>query len=303
MASHLTEEDLWASNLASRLKLVQVNFADESASTRQGYIGEEIDRALKEVVPSKRESYLDALAAHFPAWQSPAPVPARSGDAATAPETPESLLERLIESASGLSQEAKSGMLNSLRQAGFPVPQGGSAGFELSPEMQKKLGLKDGENVDPQRMVKLAAGLTELVQALDQLVWTLWKQLAPRSSYRKESEFIKLVGPYLSGDAEVSTQVVAQPLERTRKLIAAFLGSVGRAGSTFAKQHVGRFAPEVIQDWARLEKKWNESLEYACWRKYQEHFKEHSSEPAIENEIQEAIIKATENLIMGRMAG
>ena len=44
----------------------------------------------------------------------------------------------------------------------------------------------------------------------------------------------------------------------------------------------------------------NESLEQAAWKKYVEHAKEHGTEPAIENEIQEAIVKAAENLMMGR---
>lgn len=302
MASHLTEEQLWASNLASRIKLVQANFAGDDPATRQGFVSEEIERAVKEIPPSKRTEYLTALADRFPAWQ-PAPIP-RTGNAGAIAETPEACLERLIQSAASLPEQAKADMVHKLQAAGFPVPQGaGPAPLEVAPELQRKLGLGPGQSLDPQRLIKLVAGLIELVQALDQLVWTLWKQLAPRSNYRRESEFAKLTGPYLSGDAEVSTQVVAQPLERTRKLIAGLLGSVGRAGATFAKRHVSRFAPEVIEDFAKLEKKWNESIDFACWRKYKENYKEHASEPAIENEIQEAIVKATENLIVGRMAG
>jgi hypothetical protein len=51
-----------------------------------------------------------------------------------------------------------------------------------------------------------------------------------------------------------------------------------------------------------MEKKFTESLEAACWRKFVQHAKEHASEPAIEHEIQEAIAKAAENLILGRIA-
>lgn len=303
MASHLTEEELWAANVASRLKLLQANCANESAADRQEHIAGELERALKEVAPSQRDSYLKVLGERFPAWQTvQASRPAdSSGDAL--PEDPESLADRLIESAGSLSSEARATLAGKLHSAGFAVSGGSGASLQAPPELREKLGLKPGQEVDPQRLLKLGTGLTELVQTLDQLVWTLWRQLAPRSTYRRESEFGKLVGPYLSGDPEVSTQVVAQPLERSRKLIAAFLGSVGRAGSTYAKKHTSRFAPEVIEDFANMEKKWTESLEVACWRKYRDHYKEHASESAIENEIQEAIVKATENLIMGRMAG
>jgi hypothetical protein len=62
-------------------------------------------------------------------------------------------------------------------------------------------------------------------------------------------------------------------------------------------------SPDAIEDWAKMEKKWNESLESACWRKFVQQAREHASEPAIEHEIQESISKAAENLILGRVAG
>src|SRR5437016_5732346 len=49
MESYLSEEALWAGGLASRLRLIQANFADDSSSIRQGYIIEEIERAIKPV--------------------------------------------------------------------------------------------------------------------------------------------------------------------------------------------------------------------------------------------------------------
>ncbi len=44
-------------------------------------------------------------------------------------------------------------------------------------------------------------------------------------------------------------------------------------------------------------------LEQTCWRKYEQLYREHGTEPAIENEIQETIAKTAENLITGRAAG
>ena len=70
MESHLSEEALWASGLASRLRLIQANFADDPSSVRQGYLLEEIERALKPVSPTRRKNYLDSLAERFPARQS-----------------------------------------------------------------------------------------------------------------------------------------------------------------------------------------------------------------------------------------
>ncbi len=305
MESHLTEEGSWASTVAARLRLIQANFADEDPASRRSYLTEEIERNLKNVPPSKHAVYLDALAERFPGWDglSAALSPETNAGAVAPAQTPEALLERLLEMASGLGAEKKLEFARRLQQAGLSLPQENPLAAAVPAELQKKLGLAPDQPLNPERTVKLLAGLLELVVGLDQLVWNLWRQLARQPKFQREADFAKLAGPYLIGDPEVSTQVVAQPLEKTRRLIASLLGAVGRAGPTYAKNHAAQFAPEVIENWARLEKKWNETLEYASWRKYREHYKEHGDQAAIEHEIQEAIVKTTENLILGRAAG
>jgi len=83
---------------------------------------------------------------------------------------------------------------------------------------------------------------------------------------------------------------------------AGLLGAVGRAGNTFARERARLFDPNAIEADARGEKKWNESLEFACWRKYVQLCKEYGAEPVIEKGIQEAMAKAAENLLLGRSA-
>ena len=302
MESYLAEDALWANGLAARLRLVQANFADDQASSRQGYIAEEVERGLKNVAPSKRKTYLAALAAQFPSWQSGTGAPSPVGQKPPAPDTPESLLQRLVDASAELTPERKKELSRELQRAGWTVSDQSAPALELSAELQKKLGLAPGQALNLERAVKLAGALSDMVLALDQLVWALWKQLAARSAIRKEADLFKLMGPYLTGDPEVSTQQLTQTLEKTRRLIAGLLGAIGRAGSTYARNHVARFAPDVIEDWAKMERKWSQGLEQVCWRKYVEHAKEHSSEAAIENEIQEGIAKAAENLVMGRTA-
>jgi len=302
MESYLAEETLWASGLAARLRLVQANFADDQPATRQNFLAEEVERALKAVVPSRRRGYLQALAEQFPAWQAASPAPADEAPPPAAELTHEALLERLLALAPELSPETRADFGKRLQQAGLSVKEPASVFLDLPPEAQKKLGLAAGQPLNGERVVKLLLALSDLVMALDQLVWALWKQMAPRSNIRKESDFAKMAGPYLGGDPETSTQQLTQCLERTRRLIAALLGAVGRAGASYGRKYTSRFAPDVIEDLAKMEKKWNESLEYVSWRKYRELSKEHASEPAIENEIQECIAKAAENLIIGRAA-
>lgn len=302
MESYLSEESLWASGLASRLRLIQANFADDPSSVRQGYIVEEIERALKPVSPTRRKTYMYSLAERFPAWEGTRTASESDAKAGAALLTPEEMVAGLIELAPTLSPEARASFAGQLQAAGLSVKESPNAFLELPPELHKRLGLLPGKPLHLERAVKFLTITAELALALDQLAWALWKQLAPKSSIRKETELSRLAGSYLAGDTEVSTSMISQPVEKTRRLIAGLLGAVGRAGPAYAKKYVTQLSPEQIEDWAKMEKKFTESLEAACWRKFLQQARAHASEHAIENEIQEAIARAAENLILGRAA-
>lgn len=301
MESQLSEESLWASNLAARLRTLQANFADDDPATRQSYLVEEIERALKGCVPEKRRALLDELVIRFPAWQFAARAPDQAVPE-SAPETPELLLDRLLDMLPTLEAPKRAALVGKLKNAGL-IEQKTVGGVQVPPELHKRLGLTGAPSFNGERAGKAMALLLDMVLTMDQLVWTLWKQLAPKSPIRREVDLGKLSGEYLTGNAEVSTAQVMQGLERTRKMVAGLLGAVGRAGGTYARGQARLFDPTAIEADARSEKKWNESLEYACWRKYVQLCKEYGAEPVIEKGIQEAVAKAAENLIMGRPAG
>jgi hypothetical protein len=302
MELHLSEESLWARALAARLRVLQANFADDDPATRQEYIVEEIERALKGTVPEKRKALLAALSDRFPSFQvavvtrdSQAPSPV------SIPAAPEDLLDSLIKALPGLSNEQRAEFAAKLKAAGLTaLAEPSGANLEAPPELVKRLGLTADQTLNPPRSGKALALLMDMVLTMDQLVWTLWKQIAPKSTVRREADLIKLSGQYLTGSQEVSTAQVTQALERTRKMVAGLLGAVGRAGATFARERTRLFDPNAIRADAQAEKKWNESMEFACWRKYEQLCKEYGAEPMIEKSIQEAVAKAAENLIMGR---
>jgi hypothetical protein len=304
MESHLSEESLWASGLAARLKILQANFADDDSSTRHDFIVQEIENALKGVVPEKRKRLLDALAERFPNGDGSAPVTlAPPANADSEPETPEASFERVLAILPSLSNEQRAAFKEKLKAAGLVQEKSGGGGsIEITPEIQKRLALTGAPIFNPDRASKTLALLLDMVLTMDQLAWTLWKQLAPKSTFKRESDLTKLSADYLVGSVDVSTPQMTQTLERTRKIVAGLLGAVGRAGNTFARERARLFDPNAIEADARGEKKWNESLEFACWRKYVQLCKEYGAEPVIEKGIQEAMAKAAENLLLGRPA-
>jgi hypothetical protein len=301
--SHLSENALWAGALAARLKVLQANLADDDPATRKGFIVDEINNALKGCVPEKRRALLDALTEQFPSWDLPvAAAPAApAAQPAPEPQTPEVLLKKLIESLPALPAAQREDFARQLKSAGLELPSGGGGAFEITPDLQKRLGYTAPKPINAERAAKSMAMLFDMVLTLDQLVWTLWKQIAGKSMVRKEADFGKLSGDYLSGSAEVSSAQLQQSLERTRKLIAGLLGAIGRAGAAYARDRARLFDPGAIEADARAEKKWNESLEFACWRKYVQLQKEYGAEATVEKSIQEAMAKAAENLILGRV--
>jgi len=301
MESQFGEESLWASALAARLRVLQANFADDDAAARRDFITQEIERALKGCVPEKRRALLGALADRFPCWQGSSPPVPATGAAPVTSETPADLLEKLLAIVPSLPAEERASLLARLQAAGLVSERPGGA-LEMAPELRKRLALEGNPPLDPDRAGKAIAMLLEMVLTLDQLVWTLWKQVAPKSPVRKEGELTRLAADYLVGSAEVSQTQLLQTCERTRKLIAGLLGAIGRAGTTYARERVQLFDPAAIETDARAEKKWNESVEFACWRKYVQLSREYGAEPAIEKAIQAAIAKTAENLIMGRPA-
>jgi hypothetical protein len=303
MESRLSEEALWASGLASRLRLIQANFADDPSSVRKGYIVEEIERALKPISPTRRKNYLESLAERFPAWEGVRSTASSDAKVGAAPLPAEELVARLVGLAPALSPEARKAFASQLQAVDLcPKPQSHESLLELPPDLQKKLGLPSGKPLQLERAVKLLVITMELTLALDQLAWALWRQLAPKSVIRKEVEFNRLAGTYLAGDAEVSTAQLAQPIEKTRRLITGLLNAVGLAGSAYAKEYVKRLSPEQIEDWAKMEKSPFQTLESACWKKFVQQAREHASERAVEHDIQEAIVKAAGDIIQGRRA-
>jgi len=303
MQSHLSEESLWANALAARLRLIQANFADDDPATRRGFLAEEIQRALQGYVPEKRKALLRALEEHFPVWQEAAAPAARQAPAA-APESPESLLARVVQTLPRLSAEQRAAFVEELKKAGLlPSARPAAGGIELPEDLLKRLGLKSADGLDPERVGQTLALLLDMTLTIDQFAWTMWRELAPKSLFKREGDLGRQCGSYLTGSNEVSTTQLAQSVERARKLIAGLTGAVARAAASYARDRARLFDPSAIEGDARAEKRALESLESACWRKYVQLCREYGADAVIEKGIKEAVAKAAENLIAGRASG
>jgi hypothetical protein len=300
MTSQPLEETVWATATAARLRMVQASFADDDAARREGFLAEEIDGALKEIPSSRKRSHLRALLARFPAAAEEQPAPA-----ANSAPSPEAQVAEFIDRLPDLAPDLQAMLTDKLSEAGFlpSAAQPGALNAGLLPaELRKKFPVQPDQNLDPVRTLKLLAVLLDFVFSVDQLVWSLWKNLAPNSVVRRDvkttADYRQSVANYLAGDSEVSTAQVSQIADKTRQLTAALVAGIGSTGETFARTYLARFSPIMIKQAADAEPGLLANPDRKCWRKYVELFDQISG-AKIENEIANAIAQYAEQLILG----
>jgi hypothetical protein len=293
------EVSAWAQEVATRLRMLQTSFADDPPEMRHGYLVEEIGRSLRDIVESQRPQYLAGLRERFPTAERvevtkpvPSLVPGEMVEL-----TPPELAEKLIDRVPDLTTEMKAMLAERLQAAGLSVER--AKGVELPLELLGKLGLAPDQILDEQRLGKLLAALLDLVATQDSLVWNLWKNIAPKSIVRRETaeNLRRTVGRYLAGDREVATLQITQMLDKTRQLTIGLLSALGPAGETYARHHLETFAPEKIRAMVEAGSSgFLTNVEQKCWRKYVELTGELSG-PAVENQIVNAIVAYTEEII------
>jgi hypothetical protein len=288
----------WAEKVAARLWMIQTSFADDPPSARHEYLVEEIERSIKDVAESRRSEYLGALMERFPGPERIDAPYFKPPEVQTLARGPQEAADELIRRLPEFSNEAKAVLAQKLQAVGLFVSA--SRGIELPLELLGKFGMTPKEALDEERLIKLFTALLEMVVSLDHLIWNVWKNVAPKSSLRRDQSSDnprRTIGRYLTGDREVATLQITQMLDKTRQLTAGLLSAIGPAGEIFARKHLEKYAPEKIR--ANVESKspgFISNVELKCWRRYVELAADLSGH-AVEMQIVEGIVTYTEELI------
>jgi hypothetical protein len=291
-----------AASLANRLRLIQTDFADEGEDARRGYLADEIERTLGTLVPGEREAFLERLKELFPTWDGNVRVPGGGGGANGQPSNvqapadakelkdPSFLVSRLVELAPSLNAQQREALTARLAEAGL-VASGGK--FEWPAEhaqaLRTKLQAPPQQALDAARVLELLGMMVEFTGSLDQLVWTTWRTIAPRSAVKRSAGMLKTIGRFAAADHDVPRGAVAQDLDRLRQLVAAMISAISQAGRQFAHAHAAKFNPDEIESLAAMERgSMFASKESKCWNKYRE-LATGRDEASIEAEIMQAI--------------
>jgi hypothetical protein len=293
---------------ANRLRLVQSDFADEPEQVRKDYLSDEIQRALGTLIPNERKLFLEELKQFFPTWDRNVEL-GNDKQKVTVVQTttdqkelkdPSFLVSRLVELAPSLSEQQKHAIIDKLRQVGLAPSAVVGWPEQQANALRTKLQAAPKDALEPGHVLELLTLLAELIMSLDQVVWTTWRTIAPKSAIRRPTGLQKNMARFAAGDPDVPRGQVSQDLERLRQLVAAIVAAIGNAGRQFAHNYATKFSPTEIEGLAAMERGGMlVSKEVKNWRKYVE-LSAGRDEAAIESEIMEAIAAYAESLMKGR---
>lgn len=303
MSNPVSEVALRAAAVANRLRLVQIDFADDTPEVRRDQLREEIERAMKTMVPDQRRAFLQELGDRFPSWDpnvgvapKAEPVPMKSGTDERELKDPSFLVGRLVEAAKTLTEEQKASLGARLKAAGFVVDSDRAWPESAAEAVAQELAPGEKLKLDPVRSLELLAVLVTVTKSLDQLAWNTWKTMAPKNMIRRTIELHKTMARFAAGDQDVPRGQVKQDVEKLRQVIAGLISAIRGAGGPFAQKLITRFSPSEIE--VLVPKSTFSSTDAKCWAKYKE-MAGSLDAGTIEADLLAAIVTWAEPLIKG----
>jgi len=291
---------------ANRLHLIQVDFADKSSQARADYLCEEIERALKMILPEERREFLQKLLERFPAGAFAAQpiIQEKEQDSKSSSVIDETklkdanfLVDNLLEIIPTLPVDQKESITRRLQQIGSGSQVQVNYPDESIEKLRAELQLGDQSDFDTDRLAELIVLLVNFVYKLEPLGWNTWRRFSPRSSIRQSGDLKKTIPKFLSKNSNVSQESVNKELKELMQLIAAVITATSRVGSQFAQLHLAKFSPSEISALVKMEhKSVLVSHEVKCWRKYLE-LADKLNEELIEMEITKVIVNYVESLM------
>lgn len=286
---------------ANRLRLIQADLADEPAASRRAHLDDEVRAALEKVPLAERNEFLSVVEDRFPAWEG-GRVVSGSTDGTLVSATdmaefndPAFLLRQLTKAAESMTAEQRREAGERLAAVGIAPAGVGEIPVEALARAKAAMQVASDAEADTGRVLETSALLAEQVLLLDTLVWKIWRNIAPDSQHRNRTQLGATLGSYVTGTGETGRGEVAESLERFRQLTAALISSIGKVGDTVFAQ-ISQLNPNTVETMAKNEKKWNESIELAAWKKYRE-IAGKMDQATVENEVMRAVSRTVEDII------
>ena len=259
---------------SQRLRVVQQGFADADTQQRTEYLGEELDRRLKEIPYGERQAFLQGLLAQFPTWppdESSGGDPARRSDERPS-EDPIQLTEGLIRKLSSVAPEQREAILDRLRKAVPGLSPSADPSGESGKNVKSTPGLSDGMGLPEGRLGSLASLLTEFVVKLERWTASVWAEIPSKSALRPPKHIEEIARRFLREDTR-GPEEITKELQLLQQFVTVIMAAARKAGDDVARRLFHKFSPEAIlaavemeptSSWVRLKT----ASEIRYWRKY-----------------------------------
>jgi hypothetical protein len=287
-------------DLASRLRRIQMDAATAPPDKRRDLLQEELGRSLKGVAPASRQGHLKVLLARFPVagqvLQTASPAPVAAPPPPPPPLTLDELLERFLAAAAGLPDAKRAEISSRLAKAGFASAERAGTALEVGSELREKFGLTAAQQPKSQRIVEIAALLTDLCAKLDQATFNTWSALSKSNpSARRHQDLRTAVARRLSEDGEE----LEPRLQAISALVGALQVAMLKGGKEFERYYTERFAPQAINDVVEGEGGGGlfKNKKERCWDKYCERAKDFAAPGVIEKHLNDSFVKQVENVV------
>lgn len=292
--------------IASRLRVIQSDFADESSEVRSGYICEEIERILKRLPPVERKDFLEGLMERFPLGDfnfKPTPEACLDNRDSTDNEEllkdPDFLVHLLLKMVPELSADKQNDIADTLRKGGLKIQRAGGNSSMSDQQLQSAFQLGEEAECDPERLIELVGMVIDFVYKLSPLIGGTWQKLSPRSTIRPPRNLKNTMKQFVCDEHKISQENVAEELKMLQQLLAAIITSISRVGREFARRHLSKLSPSEISALIQMEGgNFLVSNEVKCWRKYSE-LADALTEDSVEREIKKAIADYVESFMRG----
>jgi|GEM_PF-1509926 len=296
-----------ATGLAQQLRVLHNELADQGLEMRVEQMRDCVQRELSSLPPHEREGFIKDLTAQFPTWDSergsirvaaPAPV-------AAAPKSASALTDSLIAMWSGLSGGERTLVVSKLAAAGLVASEPGSGQTSSEkgevrevvrevikevvrevptlgglPEaamlaLKKEIGLPPEAVIRADRVVELCTVLAEFTVKLEPWAVSYWQEMSKDSksqvfrvlSKPSPNERQGVLARYAEGDETLSRESLLRDMLRLRSLVSLLLKGVLKAGEEFSKDHMKRYAVDVVQSSAE-KGTFTESQGAKNWKQY-----------------------------------
>jgi len=290
---------------ASRLRLIQTDFADEPADLRRGHLSDAVGQALADIASADRDAFLRELMDRFPTWDAnvdvaplpevPAPVQSTTDEREL--HDPSFLLTRLEELLPELSDGEKKAVTERLRAMGIAPQVVGGLPEEPVEEVKETLSVNKKQTFDPARAVDLLSPLLTFAVKIDPLVRRTWGSLAPQSRLQTLTPLAHAMRQYVTGSGAVNREQIVLAVEHLRQLLASMVFALAQPGK-FTSSYLTRFSPDKIEDLVKMEGgKWLVSNDARCWDKYRQLASQFLNEAEIEKGLREQIASFIEALV------